>query len=160
MAGLKDGDVITAINGKKVNTKTQLMETIRQFRPGDKVEVEVHRRAFRHTYEVTLLNEAGNVDVVKKGDAFYNNEFGLVLKPVSRDDMANYNIKGGLKIVEVRQGRFMNSGIGENSVITKVNGFLVSDQTDLENALKRSRNRRTSLEIVFPNGMTGNFFYN
>jgi len=159
-AGLKDGDVITAINGKKVNTKTQLMETVRQYRPGDQVDVDVKRRAFHYKYTVTLLNEAGNVDVVKKGDAFYNSEFGLVMKPVGQEDKAHYNIKGGLKIVEVRQGRFMNSGIGENAVITKVNGMPVNDQTDLENALKGTRGRRTSLEIVFPNGMVGSFFYN
>ena len=158
-AGMSDGDVITAINGKKVNTKTQLMETVRQYRPGDKVEVEVNRRGSHHTYTLTLLNEAGNVDVVKKGDAFYNADFGLMLQPIDNNDMSRLNIKSGLKIVEIRQGRFMNSGVPVDFVITKVNGFSVNDKTELENALKSCRNRRTTIEGVYPNGMMGSFYY-
>ena len=158
-AGMKDGDVITAINGKKVNTKTQLMETVRQYRPGDKVEVEVNRHGSHHTYTLTLLNEAGNMEVVKKGDAFYNAEFGLMLQPIDNNEMARLNTKSGLKIVEIRNGRFMGSGVPVDFVITKVNGYAVGSQTDLENALKSSRNRRTTIEGIYPNGMMGSFFY-
>ena len=158
LAGIEKGDVITAINGKKVNTVTQLMENIRQYRPGDKVNVEANRNGRHHNYELTLLNEAGNVDVVKSGDAFYNSEFGLMLQPVSKDEKSRLDIKNGLKIVEIRQGRFMNSGVPVDFVITKVNGYAVSSKADLEKALK-SRTRRTTIEGVFPNGMPGSFYY-
>ena len=159
LAGMKDGDVITAINGKKVNTKTQLMETVRQYRPGDKVEVEVNRHGTHHDYTLTLLNEAGNMEVMKKGDAFYNSEFGLMLRPVDNNDMSRLNIRSGLKIVEIRQGRFMNSGVPVDFVITKVNGATVNNKTELENALKNNRSRRTTIEGVYPNGMMGSFYY-
>ena len=158
LAGMRDGDVITAINGKKVNTGTQLMEAVRQYRPGDKVDVDVNRNGSHHHYELTLLNEAGNVDVVKKGDSFYNAEFGLMLQPINQNDMSRLNIKNGLKIVEIRQGRFMNSGVPVDFVITTVNGYAVNSKTELENALK-SRSRRTSIEGVYPNGMMGSFYY-
>ncbi len=158
LAGMQDGDVITAINGKKINTGTQLMEAIRQYRPGDKVDVEVNRNGSHHHYQLILLNEAGNVDVVKKGDSFYNSEFGLMLQPVNQNDMSRLNIKNGLKIVEIRQGRFMNSGVPVDFVITTVNGYTVNSKTDLENALK-SRSRRTTIEGVYPNGMMGSFYY-
>ena len=160
LAGMKSGDVITAINGKKVNSTTQLKESVGQFRPGDKMDVEVNRNGRHHHYELTLLNEAGNVDVVKKGDSFYNSEFGLMLQPVNQNDMSRLNIKSGLKIVEIRQGRFMNSGIPVDFVITKVNGSVVNDKTDLENAQKNSRSRRTTIEGVYPNGMIATFYYN
>ena len=158
LAGIEKGDVITSINGKKVNTVTQLMETIRQYRPGDKVNVEVNRNGNHHHYELTLLNEAGNVDVVKKGDSFYNSEFGLMLQTVNQNDMSRLNIRNGLKIVEIRQGRFMNSGVPVDFVITKVNGYAVNSKTDLENALKAGK-RRTTIEGVYPNGMMGSFYY-
>lgn len=160
LAGMQKGDVVTAINGKKVNTVTQLMETIRQYRPGDKVDVEVNRKGAHHHYNLTLLNEAGNVDVVKKGEAFFNSDLGLMLQPISRDDMSRLNIKSGLKIVEIRQGRFMGSGITEGFVITKVNGNAVNTKTDLENALKNNRSRRTNMEGVYPNGMVVSFYFN
>ena len=159
LAGLKDGDVITAINGKKVNSTTQLKENIGQYRPGDKVDVEVNRQGHHHHYELTLLNEAGNVNLVKSGETFYNSEFGLMLQPVNQNEMSRLNIKNGLKIVEIRQGRFMNSGVPVDFVITKVNGYSVNGKSDLENALKNKRSRRTTIEGVFPNGMTGTFYY-
>jgi Do/DeqQ family serine protease len=159
VAGVQKGDVVTSINGKKVNTVTQLMETVRQYRPGDNVNLEVNRNGRHHNYELTLLNEAGNVDVVKKGDSFYNSEFGLMLQPINQNDMSRLNVKAGLKIVEIRQGRFMNSGVPVDFVITKVNGYAVNNKTDLENALKNSRSRRTTIEGVYPNGMMGTFFY-
>ena len=159
LAGLKDGDVITAINGKKVNSTTQLKENIGQYRPGDKVDVEVNRQGHHHHYELTLLNEAGNVNLVKNGEAFYNSEFGLMLQPVNQNEMSRLNIKNGLKIVEIRQGRFMNSGVPVDFVITKVNGYAVNNKSELENALKNTRSRRATIEGVFPNGMTGSFYY-
>ena len=159
LAGMKAGDVITTINGKKVNSTTQLKESIGQYRPGDKVDVEVNRGGHHHHYELTLLNEAGNVDLVKNGEAFYNSEFGLMLQPINQNDMGRLNVKNGLKIVEIREGRFMNSGVPVDFVITTVNGYAVNNKTDLENALKNARSRRTTIEGVFPNGMTGSFYY-
>ena len=160
LAGMKSGDVITAINGKKVNSTTQLKESVGQYRPGDKIDVEVNRNGNHNHYELTLLNEAGNVDVVKKGDSFYNSEFGLMLQPINQNDMSRLNISSGLKIVEIRQGRFKNSGIPVDFVITKVNGFVVNDKTELENAQKSRRTRRTTIEGVYPNGMNATFYYN
>lgn len=159
MAGLKAGDVITNINGKKVNSTTQLRENVGQYRPGDQVDVEVNRHGSHHHYTLTLLNEAGNVDVIKSGDSFYNAEFGLMLQSVNQNEMNRLNIRNGLKIVEIREGRFMNSGVPVDFVITKVNGYAVSNKTDLENALKNNRSRRTTIEGVYPNGMMGSFFY-
>ena len=159
LAGLKSGDVITSINGKKVNSTTQLKESVGQYRPGDKIDVEVNRNGHHHHYDLTLINEAGNVNVVKKGDSFYNSEFGLMLQPIDQNDMSRLNIKNGLKIVEIRQGRFMNSGVPVDFVITKVNGVAVNDKTELENALKNKRSRRTTIEGVYPNGMNATFYY-
>ena len=42
-AGIKEGDIITAINGKKVKTMNELQEIIVQYRPGDKVTVTLLR---------------------------------------------------------------------------------------------------------------------
>ena len=158
-AGLKAGDVITTINGKAVNSTTQLRESVGQYRPGDKIDVEVNRHGSHHHYELTLLNEAGNVDVVRSGDSFYNAEFGLMLQSVNQNEMSRLNIRNGLKIVEIREGRFMNSGVPVDFVITKVNGYAVNNKTDLESALQNNRSRRTTIEGVYPNGMMGSFFY-
>ena len=73
--------------------------------------------------------------------------------------MSRLDIQSGLKIVEIRQGRFMNSGVPVDFVITKVNGITVNSKSDLENAQKSSRSRRTTIEGVYPNGMNATFYY-
>ena len=67
-AGIKQGDIITAINGKKVKTMNELQETIVQYRPGDKVTVTLIRDKKEKTFEVELKNSRGNTELVKNAD--------------------------------------------------------------------------------------------
>ena len=157
-AGIKTGDVLVRINGNDVNTTTQLLEMVNQFRPGDKVNVDIVRDGNDHSYNVALLNESGSTDVVKKGDNFYNASMGLVLQPVGKQEMKNLHINGGLKIVEIRQGVFQGAGV-EGYIITAVNGMNVTSKNELEKALSSNRSRRTVIEGVYPNGMKMNFEY-
>ena len=157
-AGIKTGDVLTHINGNEVNTTTQLLEIVNQFRPGDKVDVDIVREGRRRSYTVALLNESGSTEVVKKGDNFYNASMGLVLQPIGQKEMNDLHIGGGLKIVEIRQGVFQGAGV-EGYIITAVNGKSVNSKNDLEKALSSNRTRRTYIEGVYPNGMKMNFEY-
>jgi Trypsin-like serine proteases, typically periplasmic, contain C-terminal PDZ domain len=159
-AGIRKGDVITGINGNKVNTITQLTENIRQYRPGDEVEVEFIRNNAVKNQKVILKNESGSVSVSKKGESFFNSELGLVLQTVNQSEKNSLNIKNGLKIVEIRQGVFQRGGMNENFVITSVNGQSVNSKSDLEKALNDNKTRKTRIEGVYPNGMKISFeFY-
>ena len=157
-AGITTGDVVTRINGNEVNTTTQLLEVVNQYRPGDKVDVDIVRNGRERSYTVALLNESGSTDVVKKGDAFFNAAMGLMLQPISKQEMNNLRINGGLKIVEIRQGVFQGAGV-EGYIITAVNGKSVASKNDLESALNSNHGRKTYIEGVYPNGMRMNFEY-
>ncbi len=157
-AGIKQGDVLTRINGNEVNTVTQLLESVRQYRPGDEVKIQVVRNGYSENYKVRLLNETGSTDMVKRGESFYNGTFGLVLQPISQQDMKALGINGGLRIVEIRQGAFQGAGV-EGFIITSVAGKAVSSKTDLENALAGNRSRKTYIEGLYPNGMRMTFEY-
>lgn len=157
-AGIQIGDVVTRINGTEVNTTTQLLEVVNQYRPGDKVDVDIIRNGRERSYTMALLNESGSTDVVKKGDAFFNSSMGLMLQPISKQEMNNLRINGGLKIVEIRQGVFQGAGV-EGYIITAVNGKSVASKNDLEAALNSNRGRKTYIEGVYPNGMKMNFEY-
>ncbi|MCR5646309.1 MAG: trypsin-like peptidase domain-containing protein [Bacteroidales bacterium] len=156
-AGIRAGDVVVGINGNDVNTTTQLTEIVNQYRPGDKINVDVIREGSHRSFEVGLLNEAGSTDVVKKGENFYNATFGLVLQPISKEEMNNLRINNGLKIVEIRQGAFQGAGV-EGFIITTINGKAVNSKSELEAALK-NRGRKTYIEGLYPNGMRMTFEY-
>ena len=157
-AGIQSGDVLTNINGTPVNSLTQLMEAIRQYRPGDEIKVDVIRNGKEKNYDVRLLNEEGSTDVVKKGESFYNATLGLVLQPPTKQEMQYLRISSGLKIVEIRQGAFQGAGV-EGYIITGINGKAVSSKAELEAALSSNRTRKTYIEGVYPNGMRMNFEY-
>ena len=157
-AGIKQGDVLTHINGNEVNTVTQLLESVRQYRPGDEVEVEVIRNGEPETYNLRMLNEAGSTEVVKKGESFYNGTFGLVLQPVGKQEAKKLGVNGGLKIVEIRQGPFQGAAV-EGFIITAIDGKAVTSKTELDKALSGNRSRKTYIEGFYPNGMRMTFEY-
>ena len=156
-AGIKVGDVLVSINGNEVNTATQLTEIVNQYRPGDMVTVNVVRDGKDLSYQVGLLNESGSTEVVKKGESFYNATLGIVLQPVTKQEMNNLRIKNGLKIVEIRQGAFQGAGV-EGFIITGINGKAVNSKTDIESAIS-ANTRRIYIEGIYPNGMRMNFEY-
>ena len=158
-SGVKKGDAIISINGKKVNTYTQLIESVRQYRPGDQVNVEVVRAGQHMNFDVTLLNESGNVEIVKKGDKFFNSELGLTLQAIDQNDKSKYGLKNGLKIAIIHEGRFEGSGIPEGFIILSVNGMSVNSKEDLQKALSNSKRGRNYFDGIYPNGMKVSFEY-
>jgi S1-C subfamily serine protease len=55
-AGLRAGDVITAVGGKRITSADELRVAINAHSPGDKVSLTYRRNGKSHTVEVTLTN--------------------------------------------------------------------------------------------------------
>lgn len=53
-AGLKKGDLITALNGERVKGREQLVDAVRQYQPGDRLTLSVKRGGERFDVEATL----------------------------------------------------------------------------------------------------------
>lgn len=60
-AGLKSGDVITALNGQAIGSSDALVATIRGYRPGDKVEITYRRGNATDKTQVTLASDGGRL---------------------------------------------------------------------------------------------------
>ena len=58
-AGLRKGDIITAIDGTKTNDASTLTEKMAQRRPNDKVTISYNRNGTDKKVEVTLKNKVG-----------------------------------------------------------------------------------------------------
>lgn len=55
-AGMKEGDIIVGLEDKKIETMTQLISTLFQYRPGDTVKVSVIRNTRPMTFSVKLTS--------------------------------------------------------------------------------------------------------
>jgi len=58
-AGLRQGDVIVAVNGRKITTADQVTEITKAAKPGDVIKVAIARGSTTHTYSVTLGTHPG-----------------------------------------------------------------------------------------------------
>ena len=67
-AGIRKGDIITAIEGVKVIDSATLLEQIGKRRPGDKVKVEFERDGESRSVVVTLQNKSGETKLLSRDD--------------------------------------------------------------------------------------------
>ena len=55
IAGMKEGDIITGLEDQKIESMTQLISGLFQYRPGDTVKLSVIRDSRTMTFNVTLI---------------------------------------------------------------------------------------------------------
>ncbi len=156
-AGIKPGDVIRSVNGTEVNSLSQLLEIVGQYRPGDRVDVKVFRNKKMTTFNVTLKNQSGTTDLVKREERFVNERLGVTLERVSSTDKQNLGIQHGLRISEINDGVLKRGGISKGFIIQSVNGRRIDSKEDLESALGNSGSQSTRIQGIYPNGMKISF---
>ncbi len=145
-AGIKEDDVILSINGISVNSNSQLIGVVSQYRPGDKVKVKIQRKGEVMEKIVTLKNLEGTEEMHKEGEGFYNEVLGIKLQPLSASLKSELGINYGLKIVEIKDGIFKQKGITDEFIILSVNHQRVGSESDLKKALSNSRNGKVRIE--------------
>ena len=151
-AGVRKGDVITAVNNRPVKNISELMGIIGQHSPGDKVKVNLNRNEKEKIVTITLKNKNGTTGLVKAGKSFYNSTLGAMLKTATENDLGNLNIDHGLKVVSVKKGILQRGGIAEGFIITEVNDLAVNSRADIEEALSGNNGNTVKVSGIYPNG--------
>ena len=152
-AGLKEGDIITEINGAKVNTSSQLQEQVARFRPGDKIKVTYLRGSDTRTASATLRNSTGTTDIIREELAKAIKYEGATLAPVSKQEMNKLGLEGGAKISGVQSSNFRETGIADGFIITRIDKNKVSKPQDVQQYLEAAKESQGALvEGVYPDG--------
>ena len=156
-AGLLQGDLITKLNGIPVYSGSELVGQIAIYRPGDKLLVTYKRNDKEYTATVVLMNNSGNMDLVKNS-AF--DKLGATLQPLQKSDAAKLNVKGGVVVTSISErGLFSKTRMEEGFVILKINGTEVSSVEDFRKVVEAAGNSgNLKLEGVYP-GYDGSFTY-
>ena len=145
-AGIKEGDILLSVNNISVNSNSQLVGVIGQYRPGDKVTVKIQRNGEILVKDVTLKNLEGTEELHKEGDSFYNEVLGIKAQTLPASLKSELGINHGLKVVEVKDGVFKQKGITSDFIILSVNYQKVSSESDLNKALSNDRNGKVRIE--------------
>ena len=156
-AGLKEGDVITAVDGQKVTKFGELQGILAKKRPGDKVSLTYLRAKKSHTVNVTLKNEQGNTKVVKNADL---DVLGGSFRAITDAQKEQLNIGYGLEVIKISGGKLKDAGMPKGFIIQRVNDQSVKTIEDLQSIVKEASTSREPvlyIQGIYPTGKKGYF---
>ncbi len=134
-AGIKEGDVITKIDSKPVNSVSELQVMVAAKRPGDHVVVDLIRNGKDKEYDVVLRNREGKTSLVSSETNTLKKELGITSEIVPDAEKAKLNIDHGAKIDDVAKGKFKDAGIPIGFVVTTIDKINVYTPNDIYKAL-------------------------
>jgi len=151
-AGLKVGDIIVALNGRKLDSVRDLQFTVMKTKPGTEVELTVVRDGKKRTVKVEIgeLPEKG----VKPGSKGGEEGLGLNLRDLTPQEKARLGIEG-VAVVGIVPGSLADrSGLKPGDIIMRVNYKEVRNVKEFYNVIESLREvgKTKALLLVRRNG--------
>lgn len=119
-AGLKEGDIIIAIDGRVTNNVANLQELVARKRPGDKIEVEYIRDGKTSKTKATLKNFSGTTDIVEKVIPKTYAFQGVSFEEVPDQVKGQLELTGGAVISSVAGEKWKRAGARTGFIITSI----------------------------------------
>jgi serine protease Do len=161
-AGLKVGDTITTIDGKKVTKGTELVEDIASRKPGAKVEVGFIRNGKQQNTTVTIADRAklfaarlSEDDSGNDENAPKQNKFGVTVRKLTPDMADRLDIAAGKGVIvqEVKPGSFAEDiGVGRGDVILEINKQPVNSEEEFSRIESSLKSGQDVVFLVRPRG--------
>ncbi len=148
-AGIKKGDVLLEVGGKKVKSPSSLQELVNSYHPGDATTVKVARGQNTHNFKVVFQGENEQTGYAQEDGtvSFY----GGSLRAADKQTLADLRIKNGVEVVSAGKGKLAASGIVDGLIIRYVNDQSVSKPQDVIDAAARAK-RAIVIECITPAG--------
>jgi serine protease Do len=130
-AGLKSGDVITEINGKKIKDTHELLMIIAGFRVGETVMIKVLRDGQEKSISITVAErkDQGEIAAARNG----GEAFGMTVQEITPEIAKHLGLstKKGVIVVDVQEGSTADEvGIQMQDIILQVNKVKVETMKD------------------------------
>jgi len=153
-AGIKEGDVILAVDGKEVNSISRLRNTISLAGVGAKVDLRVLRDGKERRIEVELGEMPENLTIARgteESEAFDNGLEGVTVRELSgrmRQQLAVGDGLEGVVVTEVeRTSNAWHRGLREGDVIVEIARERVSSLDDYRRLIEKDKDRPVLLKI-------------
>jgi serine protease Do len=162
---LEPSDIVTELNGRKVEDSTVLRNMVASLKPGTEVTMKVFRGGKEQTVKVTLgeqpddLRTASASPVPSRGSNGQANAdiLGMRVATVTPDNLEQYRLDRGTTgavVTAIRPNSpAAQSGLRPNDCITRINGMPIEDAEDVDSALAQADiNRGVTLVVVNQDG--------
>jgi serine protease Do len=165
-AGLRQGDVIVAVDGRPVQRVGQFQRMIATRRPGESVTLEVIRYGERERFTVRLTEapNAAEPQAARREEqpaaAEGSTKLGVAVAPVTAETARECEFQGqasGVVVTEVeRFGAGFRNGLRRCTRILAVDGQAVTDVAGFRRLVERKRGGEVvSLRVTFATGENG-----
>jgi S1-C subfamily serine protease len=155
-AGIKSGDVITAVNGKKVDDSNTLRNRIAASAPGTDVAVTImhdgqQRDVHARLTELNVEGQTASATGEEGNGGTAHEQLGISVEPLTSDLASRMKLRPstqGLVITDVDPGGpAAEAGIQPDDVIVQANRVPVKTVDELRTAVRNSGTRPTLLMI-------------
>jgi len=161
-AGLKSGDVLREINGKKIDNSSALQVAVSETAPGSAIDLGIIRDGKPVTLHVTVgefkggkSEEAGNA----KSDGKGGSRLGLTVSKLTDEIRQELKVPDRVKGVVVESARpgspAEDLGIGRGSIIVEVNRHQVESPEDFARLVDAAPKGKDVLLLVWADGGAG-----
>jgi serine protease Do len=155
-AGLKVGDTITSVDGKKVSKGSELVADIASRKPGSKVNLNFLRNGKTQDTSVTIADRA-KLFAARLGDEQENEDenspkqsrFGVTVRKVTPEmaDRLDMSAGKGVIVQDVKPGSFAEDvNLGRGDIILEVNKQPVNSE---EEFARIESNLKSGQDVVF-----------
>lgn len=149
-AGLKEDDVIIAINGQPTHKSSQLMEQIGRLRPGEKVTITYVRNNKEYVTSATLYNSAGNTTL---SGARSMADLGCAFMALRDETKKQLKITHGVQVAGLKNGPFKDAGVKDGFIILEVNNVRITSVDDMEKAYNKVTGPGATDNVMFLTGV-------
>ncbi|MCC8173876.1 MAG: trypsin-like peptidase domain-containing protein [Odoribacter sp.] len=151
-AGIKEGDIIQSVNNIGVKTASEFYEQLSKYNPGSVVDLGIKRKGSTRVARATLQDNYGDIEVAST-NTDDTRILGVKVAPLSREDRARYRIeRGGVKIVDIKDGKFKAQGLDTGYIIYKINDYVIYDAESLRKAIESDGDGKVVVTAVNPRG--------
>ena len=151
-AGLRQGDVITAVNGEKIGDSNELRNRIASTKPGSDVALDIVRNGSSQTVHATLDTMPAKTERPSRGEESEGSGYGMTVEPLTPQIARELQLTkhdAGVVVSDVDpDGAAAAADIHAGDVITQVNGEAVKTPSELKAALIKAGNRPALLLIT------------
>jgi serine protease Do len=163
-AGLKVGDTITTVDGKKVTKGAELVADIASRKPGAKVQLDFLRNGKKQDTTVTIADrsklfaarlnddDSGNDESAPKQD-----KFGITIRRLTPEMAEKLDMPAGKGVIvqDVKPGSFAEDiNLGRGDVILEVNKQPVNSEEDFAKVAAGLKSGQDVVFLVRPRGST------
>ena len=143
-AGLQEGDIITAVNGRAIDDSVDMPVIIGSMAPGSIAKLSIIRNNKDMTLDVKVEeapNESASSNASKTAAA---NKLGVTVRPLNDEEKAKAETEGLL--VTESTGAARKAGIREGDIIVNFNGVKIKKTDDLARVLEKNKNLRVLVQ--------------